>query len=393
MRIKQLPPNPNLEHLKRQAKDLLVAMRETEPSTALADAQRALAAEYQFRTWSDLKAEVERRRTDVEPFDSDVVAEVAAAFGLGAPLGDAQVVAYDFQGPRVRFSTGSGDWMAHAVFDWVDDAQVERTIPLVEAARDLGVSTPRAVPTSSGGWVAKVDVRSWRLDHWMDVGPPLPKPAARASIRRFGELLGALHSLALPADGDRNPWLVTRRPVSEWEEALALAASAGASWAPLLHDALPAIAELTELAPTPPEGPLLLCSHLGGESLRSGPEGTLAVLGWDFAGANLATAELASAANEWANDQTHRIDPRRVESLVAGYRFTAGHVPDLDLAMFSATISAWLNQLASRIGAASWSDDPGERNRAAAEAEHLLTTPLSRARVETLLDAMASAPA
>ena len=388
MRIKQLPPSPNLDHLKRQAKDLLSAMRETEPGASLADAQRMLAEEYQFRAWADLKAEVERRRTNVEPFDSRVVAELVEAFGLGSAIGDARIVSYDFQGPRIHFSTGSGDWMAHVVFDWVDDAQVARTMPLVEAAQALGVSTPSAVRTASGGWVARVDDRSWRVDRWMDVGPPLPKPAARASIRRFGELLGALHSLELPTDDDPNPWLVSRRPQSDWEQVHELAAAAEATWAPLLGRALPTIAELTGLAPTPPSGPQLLCSHLGGEGLRSGPDGTLAVLGWDFAGADVAACELASALNEWGLDQHHTVDVRRVENLVAGYRFTARHVPNLDVSAFSTTINAWLNQLASRMGAASWSDDLDERRRATTEVCHLLTHPLSPPRIEALLAAV-----
>lgn len=51
---RKLPENPNLEHLKKQAKELLRAMRQGK----LADAQHALAQEYGFATWAKLKFHV-----------------------------------------------------------------------------------------------------------------------------------------------------------------------------------------------------------------------------------------------------------------------------------------------------------------------------------------------
>ena len=60
--MKTLPDNPNLDHLRRQAKDLLAGLRDTHPDASLADAQASLAEQYGFRTWTDLKAEVDRRR-------------------------------------------------------------------------------------------------------------------------------------------------------------------------------------------------------------------------------------------------------------------------------------------------------------------------------------------
>jgi hypothetical protein len=52
---RQLPEKPNLEHLKKQAKELLHSM----PQGKLADAQHTLANEYGFATWAKLKAHVE----------------------------------------------------------------------------------------------------------------------------------------------------------------------------------------------------------------------------------------------------------------------------------------------------------------------------------------------
>ncbi|HEX6496829.1 MAG TPA: ankyrin repeat domain-containing protein [Acidobacteriaceae bacterium] len=52
---RELPENPNLQHLKKQAKELLRSSGQGK----LADAQHALANEYGFATWAKLKSHVE----------------------------------------------------------------------------------------------------------------------------------------------------------------------------------------------------------------------------------------------------------------------------------------------------------------------------------------------
>ena len=52
---RQLPSNPNLQHLKKQAKELLRSSQQGK----LADAQHALANEYGFAAWSELKSHIE----------------------------------------------------------------------------------------------------------------------------------------------------------------------------------------------------------------------------------------------------------------------------------------------------------------------------------------------
>jgi len=55
----QLPARPNLDYLKKQAKDRLIRLRQRAPAARLADAQHALAREYGFESWAALKAHVE----------------------------------------------------------------------------------------------------------------------------------------------------------------------------------------------------------------------------------------------------------------------------------------------------------------------------------------------
>lgn len=60
--MRLLADNPSMEFLRQEAKDLLGSLRESDEKVTLADAQRATAELYGFRTWSELKADVERRR-------------------------------------------------------------------------------------------------------------------------------------------------------------------------------------------------------------------------------------------------------------------------------------------------------------------------------------------
>jgi hypothetical protein len=56
---RNLPARPNLEYLKKEAKDLLDVLRRSDSSAQLADAQFALSREYGFDSWPRLKAHVE----------------------------------------------------------------------------------------------------------------------------------------------------------------------------------------------------------------------------------------------------------------------------------------------------------------------------------------------
>lgn len=53
-----LPVRPNLEYLRKYAKELLQKQRQQNPSALLADAQHAVAVEYGFANWATLKAHI-----------------------------------------------------------------------------------------------------------------------------------------------------------------------------------------------------------------------------------------------------------------------------------------------------------------------------------------------
>ncbi len=62
-----LPALPSLEHLKKQARRQLRALLAADPTATLAAVQFALAREYGFASWRQLKSEVERRAGAAPP--------------------------------------------------------------------------------------------------------------------------------------------------------------------------------------------------------------------------------------------------------------------------------------------------------------------------------------
>jgi ankyrin repeat protein len=66
-RARKLPARPSLEHLKNEAKQRLKALRKGSPQAKLAAAQLALARDYGFASWRQLKAHVDK----VDPARSD----------------------------------------------------------------------------------------------------------------------------------------------------------------------------------------------------------------------------------------------------------------------------------------------------------------------------------
>ena len=56
---RNLPTHPNIEHLRKQAKDLVRDLRQQNPAIKLADAQYTIALKYGFVSWPKLKTHVE----------------------------------------------------------------------------------------------------------------------------------------------------------------------------------------------------------------------------------------------------------------------------------------------------------------------------------------------
>ena len=96
--MSELPGRPNIDQLRRQARELLRAAADGEPAAlarvrafservSLSAAQLAVAREYGFASWPALHAEVERRLAELPPGEGEAGrAETGWSFGGGSPI-------------------------------------------------------------------------------------------------------------------------------------------------------------------------------------------------------------------------------------------------------------------------------------------------------------------
>ncbi|GAA3934767.1 aminoglycoside phosphotransferase family protein [Actinoplanes auranticolor] len=299
--MKTLPDNPNLDHLRRQAKDLLTGLRDIRPDATLADAQASLAEQYGFRTWTDLKAEADRRRGHAEVADPALARRIAGRFGLGDVVGEMRSVSRpDEMGRRWLLQTGRGRWAPRTVDDVYPVTDGEDNARFQEAAARAGVTLPAPVRSVSGAVVEVIDGSQWRVYEWLRSGPPLAAPVSATVTGKVGDMLATLHGLRVPVDGTC-PWSSVRLASSSWPELAEVAAAEGAGWAPVLAAAVPTLAELESVGNRAAPAAAVLChNNVSPGNVRVGPDGRLILTGWEHADGLPPAWELAAALVSWA---------------------------------------------------------------------------------------------
>ena len=193
-----LPDKPSLDFLRKEAKDLLAALRESSPQASLTDAQQALAAQYGMRDWAELKSEAERRAAEAPVAPDGLADALASAFGLGRVTDGAAPVSFTPMGRCWSVSTDRGRWLAVTVYPWITAAQAEIGAQLRDAAVAVGVAAPAPVRTPDGRLIETVMGQSWRVHEWIEVGPTPVAPTPAAVAARIGTTYGKLHALANP---------------------------------------------------------------------------------------------------------------------------------------------------------------------------------------------------
>jgi ankyrin repeat protein len=211
---KTLPAQPNLEHLKNEAKQRLKALRAREPRTRLTEAQLAVARDYGFASWRALKAHVDgntRKRVFAAARAGDVDA-VRRAFegGFDPGLTDndgrtihqigktggiqaIELLARDFQERRNR--PAAVGQAVKAILDAAEKGRADELSRLLDAHPDL-------IDARGGNFWGRtaLHMAAWRnreacvrllLDRGADV-----------RIRDYGDNAYALHFAADAADLD-----------------------------------------------------------------------------------------------------------------------------------------------------------------------------------------------
>jgi phosphotransferase family enzyme len=389
--MKTLPDNPNLDHLRRQAKDLLAGLRESRPGATLADAQASIAEQYGFRTWTGLKAEADRRRGTAEIADPALARRIAARFGLGEVTGPMRSMARaDEVGRLWSLATDRGRWTPRTVDGVYPVTDGEADARFQETAARAGVTLPAPVRSAAGAVTEAVDGHRWRVHAWVSSGPPLAAPVSADITRAVGAVLATLHGLRYPADR-LCPWSSVRFETRSWEELAEVAAGRNAGWAPALAVAAPVLTGLQAVGVGSAPGEHVLChNNLNPGNVRIGAGGRPVVSGWEHASGLPPAWELSSALVNWAVDPNGGINAAGARALLEGYREKAGALPELSLATFRGSATALMNYVAGQVDRALDAAGDQDSRHFDRTVRHLLTHLPSRATYEQLLTATAA---
>lgn len=382
--MKTLPDNPNLDHLRRQAKDLLAGLRDSDPEASLADAQASLAEQYGFRTWTDLKAEVDRVQGQVDTADPALAQQLATKFDLGKVIGAMRSVSRpDEVGRLWMLETDRGRWAPRTVDDVFPVTDGEDNTRFQEAAARAGVTLPAPIRSTTGAAVEMVEGNQWRVYQWLHSGPPLAAPVSATHTRAVGEILATIHALRFPVDGIC-PWNSQRFETMSWAHLADVAAANGAGWFAVLAAAVPALVELESIGDGAQTAEPVLChNNLNPGNVRLGPGGRLVVFGWEHASGLPPEWELAAALANWAINPGGGVNAAGARALVDGY----GAAPELSLDSFRGAATGLLNYVASQVHLALNASGADEQRYADRNVRHLLTHLPSRATYEQVLHA------
>jgi hypothetical protein len=163
---RDLPLHANLDHLKKQAKELLHELQQHNPRAILADAQHALAGEYGFASWPKLKAHVDAAAIDRltrNPFVGQWTADLsrsklhplnhlqAASIGVDV-VGDAVTIDYVMVDASGRTDRGRNTFVA----DGQEHPSAHRDGYIMRATW-LGARSLEAVVFKSGEFEGRVE--------------------------------------------------------------------------------------------------------------------------------------------------------------------------------------------------------------------------------------------
>ncbi|MDG4831213.1 aminoglycoside phosphotransferase family protein [Solwaraspora sp. WMMD1047] len=380
--MKTLPDNPHPEHLRRQAKDLLAGLRDSDPTVTLAGAQATLAGQYGFRTWTDLLAEVDRRRGCAAVADPALARAIAAHYDLGQVTGEMRSLARpDESGRRWSLRTDRGRWSVRTMDTWWPIVDVETEVAFRLAAAAAGVRLPTPVRGRAGDIVVEIGGHRWRVDEWLHSGPPLAAPAGSAVTREVGGILATLHGLNWPVERI-SPWHRLRLSEASWPDLAASARAAGASWAPELERAVDTLVRLDAVAADEKAGdekagdevakPVLSHNTLGPGQARLGADGRVIVVGWEHAGGQPPAWELGNALMDWTVNPGGGVNTAGARALVDGYHTAAGALPPIGPGMFRGAITGQANYLTGQIRYALAARDDEDRRYADRSVRHLL---------------------
>lgn len=387
--MRTLPESASLDHLRRQAKDLLAVLRRSQPSATLAEAQASVAREYGYESWPQLKAAAEEQRSAAtEIAAAALVDALVDRYDLGRATGAMRRVERTWAGDVWELDASRGRVAFTALFDYVRPEDIEVEAGLVERAISAGISAPAPIRTTAGTVIAALNDRNWRAHEWVRLGPAPTRPPSPRTAAAAGRVLATLHALALPAPRPVVRWLTFRRPEQAWRALVDRARRDRASWADALAAAVPGFLALDAVCDESDPNPRAILSHAwpAPDAVRIAGDDEVLVVGWEHACAIPPDWELGDALRAWSEGGDLELGAAAARSLLDTYRECAGGPDELRLSMFSSSVTAWLNWTATRVQIALTCEDDAQRELAARNLTSLLEDPVSLAKIKRLVE-------
>jgi Ser/Thr protein kinase RdoA (MazF antagonist) len=304
---------------------------------------------------------------------------IAAAFDLG---GDPRLEGPTGRGRlgRVwRLTTDAGRFAVKEWFAGHDIAALTTQAAFSERVRRAGVCTPEVVTTRGGEVVARVDGGLVRVFEWLDLRPPtraLPPDAV-------GRLLAGLHCAATPTDEPVDRWFSAGVGERSWRTILERVRAEQAPFTRQLDDLVDDLVAV-EAVIEPHESPVTCHRDLWADNVLATEDGQVCVIDFENMGPADPSQELAMVLFEFGDD-----DPSRARLLHEAYVAAGGPGRVTRRGHFSMLVAeqAHIGQFAC----SKWvgTEDPGERERLAAWVLEIPEDPVTPARIDRILAAVA----
>lgn len=253
-----------------------------------------------------------------------------------------------------RLDLGAERYAVKELFDESDEEPVRREVAFTAHLRAAGIRLPAPLPGPGGRFVVPLTRGGggWlRLYQWVDGIPAdLADPRLAGQI---GDVLGRLHTHALPPQGGADPWYCTVPGTDAWYQVADAARAQGASWGHALAGHAGLLASLADLVTPAAMDRLVTCHRdLHPDNVLVQDCGELVVLDWDDAGPACPDRELAGLLMFWHVDDRGNADDAAVERTLAAYRAAGGPGRLRDEQSFGMYIAGRLNFLHAQASVA-----------------------------------------
>jgi phosphotransferase family enzyme len=390
--MRTLPESASLDHLRKQAKDLLDVLRRSDPSTTLSDAQANLARQYGYATWTELKkASDEQNALPPVVADQSVVDAVVECFALGSATSPLVRVDRTWSGDTWEMETPAGRVVLTQLKSHLDPTSIELQSGLVEQAIAHGVPTAAPIRTTDGPFVTEIGGDNWRAHRWLRLGPMTLRPAPVEVAALAAKALGTLHAMAVPAPGPVSAWLTHRSSHGEGVDALvAQVERERPEWNEPFRQALEGFLEFEPLLDASDQNARAIFSHswIAPESVRVGGADGIVLTVWEHAGPVAPDLELGHCLISWAETGDNEFVAGPAQAFLDSYRTTTNFDGAITLPMLTYGISGAINWLVSRINIALNDCDAAERELAERMVPGLLAKPVSPRQMQAFVDSL-----